>query len=274
MTSPASPNPVQFPAGQSWKAELRTGALALLQGARWLMARPSLWKYTFFSILTALVVTSLFVLGSFRTHAWIMSFLPPATDGLWSWIRPLIWLALLVACVLGALSTGAIVSSITAAPFHDRLSERVEEQILGQVESPFAWSTFIGDVLQGVAHSLLNLAIYLPLSIVALALNLVPGLGNIASWLAGTALTAAMLSIELTDFPQARRRFTWREKVSLVRKQTAPMLGFGIAATALLAIPFMSLVLAPVGVVGGTLLFAALHDAGRIPHKDRRLPAS
>jgi CysZ protein len=273
MTPTRSPNPVQFTDGQSWKAELRTGALALLQGAQWLIARPSLWKYTFFSILTALVVTSLFVWGSLRTHAFLMGALPPATDGLWSWIRPIIWLALLIACLLGALSTGAIVSSITAAPFNDRLSERVEEQILGQVDSPFAWSAFLGDVLQGVAHSLLNLAIYLPLSVVALALNLLPGLGSIASWIAGTTLTAAMLSLELTDFPQARRRFTWREKVSLVRQQTAPMIGFGLAATSMLAIPFMSLVLAPIGVVGGTLLFAALHDAGRIPHRDRRVTA-
>ncbi|MBU6163050.1 MAG: EI24 domain-containing protein [Myxococcales bacterium] len=273
MNPSPSPNPVQFLPGQSWRSELRTGALALLMGARWLISRPSLWKYTFFSILTALVVTSLLVLASLRTHGWLMSLLPPATDGLWSWIRAVIWLALLIACLLGALSTGAIVSSITAAPFNDRLSERVEEQILGHVDSPFAWSSFIGDVLQGVAHSLLNLAIYLPLSVVALALNLVPVLGNLASWLAGATLTAAMLSLELTDFPQARRRFTWREKVSLVRNQPAPMLGFGLAATALLAIPFMSLIMAPVGVVGGTLLFAALQDAGRIPYKDRRLPA-
>jgi CysZ protein len=268
---PSHPNPVVF--GQIGRREdFRTGVRALVVGARVLATTPRLWKYTFFSICIACIVTVLLLSVAFSFHGRTMDWLGPANGGWWAWVRPIVWILLAIAYSMAAVALGSILSSITAAPFHDRLSERVEETYLGAVDTPFVWTTFAGDVLQGIAHSLLNLSVYLPLSLLCLAMNLVPGIGSVVAWIAGTVLTGAMLSLELTDFPQARRRFHWREKVGLLRREFPSFLGFGLSAALLLAIPFMSLVLAPIGVVGGTLLFGALDRAGRVPWRDRRLP--
>lgn len=239
-----------------------SGADALRSGFRWLMRYRNLWKYSALSILVALLIVVLLLAAAWRTHAWLMGYFerPDAGWGIWAWWlgRWMLWLGLLA----GALALSPILSSLAAAPFHDRLSERVEEMVNGPAAGEFSWSTIARDVATGIAHSLLNLAIYIPLALFCLALNIIPLVGSAVGAVGGFMLTAAMLALEFCDYPESRRRWSWRQKVALIRQQPRLMLGFGAAAALLLSIPLATLVTAPIAVVGGTLLFLRMEEAG------------
>ena len=239
-----------------------TGARALKLGFGFLWRHPVLWKYALMSVSVAGVIVVLLWLAAWNLHSRLYAGWPAPEEGAWlvgyRVVRWMVWLAMTAV----ALAMAPILSSLTAAPFHDRLSEKVEERLLGQSNGVFEWSTFIRDVLTGVLHSLLNLSIYLPLAALCVVVQIVPVIGTVAGTGGGLLLTATMLSLEFMDFPQSRRRWSWRRKVRLVGQQPALMLGFGAAAALLLSIPFMTLLTAPVAVVGGTILLVSMERHG------------
>ncbi len=264
-------NPVTITATRGLPAVV-AGADALRAGFHWLMRHRGLWKYSALSVLVALLIVIVLLAGAWRTHAWLMGYFdrPDAGWGVWAWWlgRWMLWLGLLA----GALALAPILSSLAAAPFHDRLSERVEEIVNGPAPGGLVWSAVARDVATGIAHSLLNLAIYIPLALFCLSLNIIPLLGSAVGAIGGFTLTSAMLALEFCDYPESRRRWSWRQKVALIRQQPRLMLGFGAAAALLLSIPLATLITAPIAVVGGTLLFLKMEASGLLPQHSSHSP--
>jgi CysZ protein len=94
--------------------------------------------------------------------------------------------------------------------------------------------------------------------------NLLPGVGHVA-WIVASGLwTMAWLAVEYLDSPMTRHRYTFADVRRVVWKRFTLSLGFGAALYILLWIPILNFFLIPLAVVGGTLLFRGLEEAGAL----------
>lgn len=263
---PSTPTvPSTLPSMPSAFGDLVAGVAFVGRGARLLFATPSLWSAC---AVSALVMAALLIGALALTLGRVDDLLGSL------WARPDAGIMLLlwyVAAIGVAVAAGylALVASVAAAgivlaPLHDRLSEKVEQIVNPAAERPFELGVFLRDVFSGIAHTLCNLALFVLVGVPVLLLNLVPGIGSVASAVAGAIFTALMLAMEMSDYALARRRLRWRQKWGVIRRRPWLFLGFGLALAALLWIPLAGALTVPTAVVSGTLLVVASEQAGLI----------
>lgn len=251
-------------AEQPRRADFAQGLGAPFAALSHLRSHPRLWTHA----LVAIVIH----VACFGLVAWQL--VGRADDLLSSlWERPeagllaaiwvgLMWLARAALFVASYLAS-ALVAQVIVAPLNDRLSEKVERAVIGGEGEPFAWNRFAGDVAQGVLHSIANLALFLVLMGCVLLLNLVPFAGSVVAGAASLTVAATFAAVEFTDWPQARRRMSWAAKWRVARREWRLYLGLGLGLHLMLAIPILNLLLLPVAVTAGTLVFCGLHGQGR-----------
>ena len=167
-----------------------------------------------------------------------------------SWWKVLVaWFSGLIAMVLLFVS----LQSLLCIPFCDTIAKRTEAHVLGtSVPSAGAYAQ-----LASFGHALVRILVYL---IVLIGLFFV-GLFIPFMTIASIFWTAAYVALDSFDYPTTRRRWTFSQKLGLLRKHTGASLGFGVAAWMFALIPVLNLVVAPSAAVGGTLLFLDLERA-------------
>jgi CysZ protein len=237
-------------------------------GVRLVLTETSLWPY----VAAPLLITVLLFAG-FGTVAWLGIGL--AMDQVWSpgphaatWVS-VGWVALgLVLRAFALLAVGValyLVAGLLATPFVDKLSEQVESRVLGPYDEPFSVRVLLGDLAQSVAHTALSMLLWLALMGAAFTLNVLPVAGQVLSFLAGLLATAFLVSRESMDGPLSRRRMSYGHKLRLLARHPLLTLGFGLAASALLWVPFLNLLVLPMTAAGGTLLFCHLEQQDLVP---------
>jgi CysZ protein len=176
------------------------------------------------------------VQGSLASWGW-------TTEG---WIAQLLAVVSWVLVLVVAAFTFSFVAGIVASPFNDFLAEAAEPHVPGLV--PVGSPTLpqrlraIGlDVGKALAAGLL--------SFLALLLSWVPLL-NVLSFL----IAVTLLTFQFVSYPQTRRGQGLRAGFRFLQDHLCASLGFGLALTALFAIPLVSVLALPLAVVGGTLL--------------------
>ena len=184
----------------------------------------------------------------------------------WLWIAMEFFVALMIFVV--ALITTYFSAGLIALPFNDRLSQRVEDMILGEYEEPFSWRVLAGDLGLSIAHTLLGLFVWAVVMTGVLLLNLVPVIGTVVSFFVGLAATAYFLGREMMDGAMSRRRLAFTHKLRVVRSNLALMEGFGVATYLMLWVPGLNFISLPCAVVGGTTLYCELELQGLIPNGD------
>lgn len=245
-----------------------------LRGVKLVIGHPGLWGYL---LAPAMITTSLFLLGTFVAWhgiGWILAlFLTPGPEHA-TWVN-LVWYTAAFSLRASAFVLTAVtlylVSGLIAVPFNDRLSEHVETLCLGPYDEPFSWRVLAGDLLLSVAHSALSLTLWLMVMVASMALNLVPVIGQVLSFVVGTVATAFFLSREAMDGALSRRRMGYAHKLAVLRANGAVLLGFGLVASVMLWIPLLNFVLLPMAVAGGTLLYCRLETEGVVPDTQGRL---
>ncbi|MFT6397176.1 MAG: CysZ protein [Bradymonadia bacterium] len=265
-------NRITFPSTPSSASDFRRGFAAPLTAAAYLFRRPYLWKYTLIGgLVTMLIFAGLATVGianadNLAAHLWTS----PETGfgAVLGW--GIVFLAGLV--LLGAAAVLALVlSQIVMAPLYTRLSERVEDAILQDAsEYQSTASESLMDEVRGVAHSLLTLTILCCVMVPILLLNVIPGIGSVASVLLGGLVSSFALAVEFTDSSLSRRRAKWREKVGHATSQLPVTMGLGAGIAVTMAIPVLSFFLVPVAVVAGTMVFCGLSESNRVHVRDRR----
>lgn len=163
-----------------------------------------------------------------------------------------------------------LTSSIIAAPFVDRLSQEVESLAFGRSDEPFSWRVALRDLGSSVAHSLLSLVIWLVLMAFCAVLNVVPFVGAPLSLGLAASVTALLLAREAMDGAMSRRRMSYVHKLRVVFAHAPAAFGFGLMHTVVLWIPILNLLVLPMAVAGGTLLFCDLERAGLVPDPSGR----
>jgi CysZ protein len=229
-----------------------------------------------FVVAPALINTLLFVglLAALSTWGggWATGLLDGVIDGEHAWyLVPFVWLIrvfwwLFLAALIGALSfvTVYLVGGVIAAPFNEVLSEKVEAIRLGTPEPPFDLKKMLSDALFAMGQELRRVAFLIIVFLVLLPLHFVPVFGTfIWAWVG-----FLILAMDQLDIPMARHRYRFVDRVSALKRNMLVGTGFGAACAAFLWVPLLNFLCLPAAVVGGTLFYADLLEAGAVEGAD------
>ena len=147
--------------------------------------------------------------------------------------------------------TFGFTANIVAVPFNDVLSERAEK-FLDRPLPPPQPST-LGVQLKHLGIDLGKTLVAAALSVGDMLFSFIPVL-NIVAFVVVTLL----LAFQYVSFPQTRRGVGTRAGFAFLRSHFWACFGFGLAIGFLFALPLVSILTLPLGVVGGTLLVSRL----------------
>jgi CysZ protein len=181
----------------------------------------------------------------------------PETWYAWIWVGPLRVLAWLVRwLLLGALALCVyfcftLIGSVIAAPFLDRLSDRVECLHAGRAVA--AQSAGLRGALAAIGSEAKRVAFFAAVQFGWLALGLVPGLQPVSAvGLLGSA--ALFLPLEYSGYLLDRRGISFAERRAWLWRNRVAMAGFGGAALGTFLIPGLNFFCLPLLVTAGTQL--------------------
>lgn len=226
-----------------------------LRALRFLKAHRALWPIAAIpAAISALVLmilagTALFFSGDLlaliwaKPEGWLVVF--------WWMLRIIIIPLLLVISYFTTLMTSAVLAS----PVNDKLAERTEGLMKAAVEAPASdVATLIRSAARGALQATANIVIFATVMVPIMMLNLVPGIGSVASSLLGATVGAFFLALEYTDWTLERRNYGWRRKWASIWRHRGITLGFGLGTTVLMWIPVVNFLSMPVAVIGGAAL--------------------
>jgi uncharacterized protein involved in cysteine biosynthesis len=211
-----------------------------------------------FVLLPGLLAIALTLGGAVWTRHAASAFVARHTAGHGALVGVLVWIAV-QAFVLATGYVFYVVSCLVAtAPFAGALSVRAEAFASGAPVAKEGFGAALSASLRGAGHTLLGAILYLGLSLPLfvlqwIALPLAP-----LFWLAGLVLSALFFAFDGFNEPLHRRAAGFGAKWRFVLAHGAESLGFGTAVALLMAIPLVNLIVTPVSVVGGTLLYVEL----------------
>ncbi len=244
------------------------------QGGRFLFANKGLKRYAILPLILNVFLYAL-ALAVFMHFLWRWDiyqvqweFLGPVGRWLSAAVN---WMGWLIKAVVAMLSLGAAFFTFTgvgmalASPLNDILSEKVEMAYVGgytKMTLPFRFTLKAG--LLSAGDSLRNLAKQLCCTLLSLPFLLLPVVGFLPLFLVG----AYFAGFGFLDSAMARNFLRPRHKKLLADKAFWEIIGMGAGMQVLFAIPFVGMLLMPLGVATGTLLYCGedweklLSDAG------------
>ncbi len=224
------------------------GALALFSGMGWLFSKPAL-RSVLWRVLGLLLVLLVGVVAGVHALAdWLAAMWIPEGDA-WYW-QALGWLAAfaswLVALLAGAMSFTAL-GSAAAAPWLDELAARAEAE--AGMDAQVADVPWWRQVLNGLANALRPLPALLGWGLVALALFLVPVVGQLAASVVWGWAGIRFMNFGLMDAVAERRGWDYARRRQALKRRRWFWLGFGGAAMAITMVPILNLLALPAATV-------------------------
>ncbi|MGB3210671.1 MAG: EI24 domain-containing protein [Desulforhopalus sp.] len=208
--------------------------------------------------------------GNFTTAA-------PATDTLLGWIKHKgwfigTWLFLIVSRIV-AFYLAFLFAYSLSTPGYVFLSTAAEKLYAGEffdADANFTVSGFLADIFEGIKIAFFGLLV----TIVALFVNFIPGIGQAVIFLLYTYYSALMF----IDYPASRRRWSLGRKLRWLRTHKSPAFRLGILPALISMIPLVNIfaiaLLFPLLTVHTTLNFSAIElakkTAGTFPGPARR----
>ncbi|MGY6528472.1 MAG: EI24 domain-containing protein [Cyanobacterium sp.] len=178
-----------------------------------------------------------------------MGFLLPITSIFVVIIRTLLTIILLIIVGFIIVQFGSVLGS----PWYGKLSEEIEIIKLGNLE--LVEVNIFEDILRALLFELKKLLFIALVAIPLFLLNFIPAFGNVISGVGGLTLTVLIICLDFFDAPLERRRLKFRHKIQFVFARFPSSAGFGLVCLGLISIPLLNLVVVPLCVSGGTLLF-------------------
>lgn len=139
-------------------------------------------------------------------------------------------------------------------PFQDFISAAVEKDRGKYVPEPPGFRGF----LKGTALSVLQTVILLLLTLPVLVVGLVPLIGPVFVFL----WSAFVMGFSFFTIPAGRSARRLSDRIALARSHPKGMIGLGAIVAAAALVPLLNVLLLPVFVIAGTLLYLEAHDAG------------
>ena len=189
---------------------------------------------------------------------------PPATDTIFGWIKHAgwvvgSWMFLLVSRIVAFYLAFLLAYSLTT-PGYAFLSTAVEKLYAGDHFDPDANFTFVNfliDIFEGIKIAFFGILV----TIVALFVNFIPFVGQLAVFLLYTYYSALMF----IDYPASRRHWSLRKKLSWLQTNSSPSFRLGILPALVSMIPLINIfaiaLLFPLLTIHATLNFSAIEQS-------------
>lgn len=231
------------------------------QGLAFLFANRGLKRYAVLPLVMNILLYALalavllWLLGRWQIQAVEWDFWGPVGGWLaWvaNWLRGAVKLAAGLAALMFAFFTFTAVGMVIASPLNDLLSEKVEAVYCGsakKLDLPFRFT--LKAALLSLWDSLKNLGKQLFWTVVCLPFLLIPIVGFVPLFLVGSYFAG----FGFLDSAMARNYLRARHKRLLTDRRFWRIVGFGAAMQILFFIPLVGLLLLPVGVSSGTLIY-------------------
>ncbi len=254
-----------------WVGGLFAGVTYPLQAIALFIRRPKLLTYLVVPMIINVILGLLLYVGlllpgwravgdlAVQLNGWINGLEANLPAWLY-WLSGLAWgIGWLLRSLLTVLLFGVIgfilaqFGTLLGAPWYGQLSEQIEKIRLGQLE--VVEVGLVKDVGRALGFELKKLALLVGAAVLFLLLNFLPGLGTGLGAIEGVSVAALLTCMDFLDAPLERRRLRFRRKLRLVLGNFPVMASFSLACLFLMSIPLLNLLMVPVCVAAGTLLF-------------------
>jgi CysZ protein len=232
------------------------GIAAFFAGAGWLLSTPRLWARALVPVGTALVlVVALGTAGIAGTRALAHSTLG---DGIGAGLLSVllattaVLLSIVVGVSLAQPLSGWALDAIVSA----------QERALGIASVPEPGR--LKRLIPSVASALLAVATGVPLLALLTIVGWVFPPTAVATLPMKVLVTGFLLAWDLLDYPLARQGIGLRNRLQWCARNASSVIGFGLAALLVFAVPGFGLLALPFGVAGATRLARGARD-GRGP---------
>lgn len=236
-----------------------------------MMSRKRLLGWSFFLFLATILLTWLgYILSVDFIDNLTATFITEAPDSstVWGWIKHKGWLVgswlLLVVSRIVAFYFAFLLAYTLTTPGYAFLSSAAEKIHAGDAfegDAGFSLAGVIRDILEGVKIALFGVIV----TLVALLINFIPGIGQIAVVLLYTFYSTLMF----IDYPASRRRWTLGEKIDWLRTHNGKALRIGLLPAIISMIPLVNIfaiaLLFPLLTIHATLNFSAVELAKKFP---------
>jgi CysZ protein len=188
----------------------------------------------------------------------------PAADGILGWIKHKGWVAaswlFLIVSRIVAFYLAFLFAYSLSTPGYVFLSTAAEKLYAGKhfdAEANFSIAGFFSDIFEGIKIAFFGILV----TIVALFINFIPGIGQIIVFLLYTYYSALMF----VDYPTSRRSWSLGRKLRWLRTHSSPSFRLGVLPALISMIPVVNIfaiaLLFPLLTVHTTLNFSAIERA-------------
>lgn len=237
--------------------EALEGVLLLGRGLGLVLRRPRLFLLGAIPpFLTSILVTAVLVV-LFTQLDTLVPLLTGFADGwsasLVSLVRFLVVLALVAGVSLLLVITFTTLTLTIGAPLYDLISEFVDRELADPPQVPD--ERLLRSAGRAVRQSVALIAVSALAAVVLFAAGFVPVLGQTVVPVVSALVGGWLLGVELVGSALERRGvLTLRGRTALMRGRRLRVLGLCVPTFALLAVPFLGIVVFPVATAAGTLL--------------------
>lgn len=176
-----------------------------------------------------------------------LGFLTIMVSGLIVVVRFLLIVILLIA-------TGFVLTQfgvLLGAPWYGQLSEQLEKLRTGKVE--LIELNIVSDLGRAILYEFKKLVLIALVGIPLILVNFFPGVGTAMSSIGSFTLTTVIVCMDFLDSCLERRRFSFRQKLSIVFRSLPASGSFSLVCLGLISIPLVNLFTIPLCVASGTL---------------------
>jgi CysZ protein len=227
------------------------------------------WRFAFaerrlspWVLMPALITTAVTVGGGAAAWHLLRGWLGAHAGGHGAVVGALVWLAVLLVALAAAYVLYVASCVLATSPFSGLLSERAEQLATGAPPEPAGLGRALLLSLRGAGQALLGVTLYLSIAVPLFLLHwLVPTAAPLV-WVASLLQAALFFAFDAFYEPLHRRGAGFFAKWRFIGAHLAESLGFGMAVALTMMVPLVSVVVTPVAVVGGTLLFLELDKPG------------
>ena len=165
----------------------------------------------------------------------------------------IIFIRLLLIVIL-LIATGFVLTQfgvLLGAPWYGQLSEQLEKLRTGKVE--LIELNIVSDLGRAILYELKKLVLIAVVGIPLILVNFFPGVGTAVSSIGSFTLTTVIVCMDFLDSCLERRRFSFRQKLSIVFRSLPASGSFSLVCLGLISIPLVNLFTIPLCVASGTL---------------------
>jgi CysZ protein len=233
------------------------GAKIFFQGFGFIVGRPAMWLLAAVPVVAALTMTVLLAwLGIATAQSAVDALFGPASSATGAWRELGSWIArvlLYVLAVVAAILAGTALAQPISGPALDRIA-RAQEIALGVAPREETRTSFFVSVGRALRVTLVTLAIGAPILLLLTIVELVFPPAAVVTLPLKFIVSALLATWDLVDYAFGLRETGVRDRWGWYRENFRACLGFGAFVALVALVPFVGLLMLPVGVAGATRL--------------------